>query len=245
MELQWVRATHQTRSRRTLGRILDAAEALLLERGFESVSVAEIAQHAESSVGAIYARFADKNGLLQCLHERFCEEAMETARSALAPARWREATAEEIISALTAFMVRVHSERAGLLRAFFVYGRNDPHFQQRDARLSEYFFSRLEALLLERRAEIRHPNPSLGISFGLTLVLGVLKNTFILCDRLPGSGAPELKELETELTRAYRAYLDLSPAAPRTLEKEGRGRGLITKAKEPSSRQAQRGPAGL
>lgn len=213
IELKWVRAAQQERSRRTMTRILDATETLLLRRGFEHVSVAEIARQACVSVGAIYARFQDKNGLLQVLHERFSAEALVTTDAALGPKRWEGAKTAEIIAALVGFLVRIHSEQAGLLRAFSLYGRNDPHFQARNRRMTENFLERLQSLLRARHGEIGHPDPELAISFGLALVSGVLKNTFILDEGVPEPGALSLEALETELLRAYRAYLHLSPMA--------------------------------
>jgi AcrR family transcriptional regulator len=213
IELKWVRAAQQDRSRRTMNRILDATETLLLKRGFDHVGVAEIARQACVSVGAIYARFQHKNGLLQVLHQRFSEEAMVTTEAALGPNRWEGATTAEIIGALVGFLVRIHSERAGLLRAFSLYGRNDPHFQARNRRMTENFLERLQTLLRTRHGEIGHPDPELAISFGLALVSGVLKNTFILGEGVPEPGTLSLEALETELLRAYRDYLHLAPAA--------------------------------
>jgi AcrR family transcriptional regulator len=210
-ELQWVRTPHQDRSRKTLERLLDTAEMLLQERGFDNVSVAEIAQAAGSSVGAFYARFRDKNGLLHHLHERFCEEAMATAEAALAPARWEGAGTEEILTAVIGFLEQNHRTRSGMFRAFLLVGHGDPRFQERERRLSEHVLARLTALLLQRRAEIGHPEPAFAIAFGMELVTGVLRERYVLgthrlamLPRAPAGIAPEL-------VRAYCSYLGLAP----------------------------------
>ncbi|HEY1598537.1 MAG TPA: helix-turn-helix domain-containing protein, partial [Pirellulales bacterium] len=67
-KVEWVRPPRQTRSQETLERLLDAAEEVFAEKGFESATVAEVVRRAKSSVGAMYARFTDKNALLSCLH---------------------------------------------------------------------------------------------------------------------------------------------------------------------------------
>ena len=77
--VEWVKPTHQAHSQETLERLLDAAEELVSERGFDNTTVSEIVHRANSSVGAMYARFNDKDSLLVCLHERFCEQALATA----------------------------------------------------------------------------------------------------------------------------------------------------------------------
>lgn len=54
----------QARSERTLGKILEACDKLLAERPFEQISIQDIAREAGVSVGNLYNRFSDKNGLV-------------------------------------------------------------------------------------------------------------------------------------------------------------------------------------
>src|SRR5206468_8661548 len=86
--LHWVKPPQQARSQKTLERLLDAAEELIAEHGVASVTVSEVVRRAESSVGAFYARFPDKDALLATLHERSCVEALATAELALDSKRW-------------------------------------------------------------------------------------------------------------------------------------------------------------
>ena len=58
--LHWVRPPQQARSQETLNRLLDAAEQLVAEKGFDDTPVAEVARRAGSSVGAFYSRFREK-----------------------------------------------------------------------------------------------------------------------------------------------------------------------------------------
>jgi AcrR family transcriptional regulator len=211
--LQWVRTPHQDRSRKTLERLLDTAEGLLEERGFDNVSVAEISQAAGSSVGAFYARFRDKNGLLHHLHERFCEEAMATADAALAPERWQDASAEEIVSALVRSLAQIHRSRSGMFRAFLMVGCTDARFQERERRMVDHFLARLTALLMERRGEIGHPDPAFAIAFGLELVSGVLRDRYVMCHGLANLLPEPPGGLETELIHVYGAYLGLRRAS--------------------------------
>ncbi len=212
---RWVRKPHQDRSRRTLERLLDAAESLLQERGFDNVTVAEIARQAGSSVGAFYARFRDKNGLLHHLHERFCDEAMATADAALAPAEWADASAEEILSAMITFMVETFQSRNGLFRAFLLHGCTDPRFQERGQRLGEHFLGRLTALLLARADELGHPDPEFAIGFGMEMMHGVLRDRYVL-GLTPAEDRPVPPErLIAELVHAYGAYLGLQRPSAR------------------------------
>jgi AcrR family transcriptional regulator len=192
--------------------MLDAAEALVEEKSFDEIGISQIAQRAGSSVGGFYRRFRDKQGLLQALHERFCEEARATADTVLDPARWGGAPADEIVIEFTAFLVRIYREREGALRTFLLSGVSDVTVRQRTRQLIDHLHQRLGALLAERRTEIGHPQPELAAAFALHIVLGTLNHVIQLQpatlgladDRLPG-----------ELGHAFLAYLGLHAAGLR------------------------------
>jgi AcrR family transcriptional regulator len=209
-ELRWVRPPRQARSQETLHRILDAAEALVAEKGFEDTPVAEIVQHAGSSVGAFYARFEDKRALLHALAGRFVEQAMATADVALDPARWEGATVSQILHAVVRFLVSIYRERSGIIRAFVVRNHTDPEFRARQDRLSLYVNTGVCELLLARAAEIRHPDPERAVRFGLTLLLSGLENEMLFGELRSSVLTLSDDEFASELTRVYLAYLGVA-----------------------------------
>jgi AcrR family transcriptional regulator len=206
--LRWVRPPQQARSQETLDRILDAAEDLVAAKGIDDAPIAEIVRRAGSSVGAFYARFRDKDGLVHALYERYYEQAVATADEALDPARWDGAGCAEILSAVIRFLVSIYREQHGLIRAFVVRNHTHPEFQARQERLSHHVAERLSALLLARRAEIEHPDPGTASVFGLTLVFSTLEST-VLFGEMRSALALSDDALSTELTRAYLAYLGI------------------------------------
>jgi len=210
--LRWIRPPQQARTRESLGRILDAAEELVAEKGFDDAAIVDIARQAGSSVGGFYRRFRDKDGLLHALHERFCEEARATADDALDRQRWEGAAAAEILPEFTAFLVQIYRERHGLLRAFLLRGISDASVRERTDALFEHLAGRLAALLRERRPEITHPDPELAAAFGLRVVIGTLNQTVQV---QPGTLALSDDRLTTELTRVFLAYLGAADPQPR------------------------------
>lgn len=206
-QVQWVKPPRQSRSQETLERLLDAAEEVLAEKGFEQATVAEIAARAKSSVGAFYSRFQDKDALLRCLHDRFCEQALATADLALDPARWEACTISEIFSEVIPFLVHIYDERRWLLRAFMVRSSLDESFLEAGARLHRHVSIRLRELLLARRLEIAHSDPELAVDLGLRLVMNLLDmNT--LFGHVRASEFPlDASALAAELQRAYSQYL--------------------------------------
>ncbi len=211
--LRWVRPPRQARSQETLERILDAAESLVHEKGFDDTPVSEIVRRAGSSVGAFYSRFPDKHALLLALYERYFEQAMATADEALDPARWARSGVSEIVAAVVRFLVEIYRTQRGLIRAFVIRNHTDAAFQARRERLSHEVSRRLSQLLLARRAEIEHPDPERAAAFGMTLVFSALDATMLFGEMRSGAAALSDDDLAAELTRAYLAYLGL-PTAP-------------------------------
>ena len=128
--LRWAKPPRQARSQRTLERLLDAAEELIMERGSTGLTVSEVVRVAGSSVGAFYARFPDKDALLATLHERACVEALATTDLALDPARWTRADVGRVILELVKFVDSTCRERMGLLLAFIAMAATDSAYAE-------------------------------------------------------------------------------------------------------------------
>ena len=213
--LEWVYPPRQERSHQTRVRLLDAAEVLLEEKGFDEVPVTEIARRAESSVGALYARFVDKDAILHALHERFCREACATADAALEPARWEDASISEIVSECVDFLVRIIREREGLCRtlAARVF---DPQIRERVEALGRYVGHKLQQLLLVRRDAITHPNPELACDFAFRQAYLVLDPLVARSGFDPGLLPLRDSEIAVEVTRSFLAYLGVHEPTDRS-----------------------------
>ncbi len=211
---QWIRPAQQARSQQTHERLLDSAEALIADKGFDDVTVVEIASRAGFSVGAVYSRFRDKMGLLHCLQDRFVEEAHLTTNVVFDPDRWRGAGIEEIVAEFVAFLVEIHRERRGVLRELLAHTRRAQPMLQRKENLVAHISERLLCLLLDRTDQIGHPNPDMAIGFALRLVLGTLEQAILFGDTdLYGIPTSDEK-LAAELTRAFLGYLDVDGRPP-------------------------------
>jgi AcrR family transcriptional regulator len=202
--LAWVRPAHQARTRAALNRLLDAAEELLAEKGFDEMGIVEIARRAGTSVGGFYRRFRDKDGLLHALHERFCEDALATADEALDPTKWAGASLPEILSQVTGFLVQIHRDREGLFRAFLLRGVTDTAVRERTEKVFQHMAERLRELLDGRRDEISHPDLDTAADVALRAVLGSLDLTIQL---RPNALHIDEQRLTAELSRVFTSYL--------------------------------------
>lgn len=219
--VEWVRPTHQARSQETLERLLEAAEELVSEKGFDNATVSEIVRRAKSSVGAMYARFNDKDSLLVCLHERFCEQALATADVALDATRWEGASIADIFSTAMPFLVHVYQLKRGLIRAFIVRGSTDEPFAARAAQVSRGISERLVALLRARHDEIRHPDPVLAVDFGLRMTFDTLDQATLYSGIQRSTIKFTSEQMAEQLTRAFLSYLGVEGMPTWNIESTG------------------------
>lgn len=182
------------------------------EKGFEDTSVAEVARKAQSSVGAFYTRFEDKDGLLYALYERYLEQAVATADDALQPERWDSASVAEILSSVVRFLVEIYRERAGVMRAFVLRNQTDAEFRARRERLSHHVIGKISALLLARPEEISHPDPERATVLGLGMVFSTIESALLFGETRSRVLSISDDELAAELTRAMLAYLGVGLA---------------------------------
>ena len=206
---QFFKPPQQSRSQETLDRILDAAEQVLAEKAFGEATLAEIMERAGVTVGAFYRRYPDKNALLRHLDERFFGEMLAKADVFFEPARWAGSTTREIIENLTREAVEVYAARRGLLRSLFLRARTDTVLQQSALHVNEQFISGLRGLLLERRAEMSHPDPDRAIELGFMMTIGSLRELVVFGETWPAPPA-HTPALAAEVARMYCGYLGIA-----------------------------------
>ena len=157
-----VRVPKQARSQRTLERILEAAEALVLEKGLAHVSIPDIVARAGSSVGGFYARFKDKSALLRALEERQYENLRKLLDEVVQPERWQDRDLIDTARGLIHVLVETVNAQRGLIEAILFRAGSDPSFREHSLTFRRLVTHRLTALFLSRQDEISHPDPEVA-----------------------------------------------------------------------------------
>lgn len=212
--LESVARPKQARSRQTLVRLLDAAEALIDEKGLADASVPEIVRRAGSSVGGFYARFRDKAELLRALEERFYGQVIETLETMVEPSQWSGASVPEIVRALVHQLVTIARDRGALLRAFVIGSAHDPDFIESGLRLRRRVSQRVGDLLLPRRAAFRHPDPELAIDLGVQFAFAFMLQNVIFGHTSAAGRTLGDADVEREITRSFLGYAGVEDPAP-------------------------------
>ncbi len=214
----------QSRSRRTLERISSAALELIEEVGLEAATVSEIVARAGSSVGSFYARFPAKEDLIRYLQQGVWTEARERWDEALAAEAWGGRTMEEVVEAVIGLLIR--SLEADHHRRKILGGvqATDPQTAALILDFHDHLVSTVTELLLERRADITHPEPEDAVPFGYRVVVGAIREFLDVAEArtlVSGDGdpVPDRSGWGPELARLWIGYL--SPRSTSPEDEEG------------------------
>ncbi|GAB3838062.1 hypothetical protein GCM10028799_78190 [Kribbella italica] len=135
----------QDRASRQVERILDAACAEVVERGYDAASTSSIAKRAEIAVGSVYRYFPDKRTLIQAIERRNQHRYTEAVRERLAVvADWREA----VDVTLDTFR-EMHRTDPGF-RAVVLSGLGDPELEATPGEFDDQHSGEFAELLTQR-----------------------------------------------------------------------------------------------
>ncbi|MFW6078383.1 MAG: TetR/AcrR family transcriptional regulator [Gemmatimonadota bacterium] len=210
-EIEGFRAPTQARSRATLARIAAATDALLAERGPAGVTVAELVERADASVGSFYARFNDKDAAIRYVQDRFWIELRARWERWLDPERWRGATAASVVAGVIRMLVRTQFRDAVRLHAFMVDAltRGDAGLTGRTAELDRQVAERVAELLARADRRFADPASRAVSTSGFLCVISAVRDEVTL-GRIPGrEPGATARERILVLTRMYAGLLGL------------------------------------
>jgi AcrR family transcriptional regulator len=197
----------QQRSRRSAERALDASLMLLEENGFDGFTVADVSRRAGVSVGAIYARFGNKESLLRTVHGRAMdgmsrEYVARTGPDGPGARHLREAVVDAVE------MVAVIFDRhRDLLRAFMHLGAVDAVISQRGSDSSRELSRRFKAIVLEHRDEIGHADPDTAVDIAFRIAYCTFARQIMYGPEFESDMCVPWEELVPEVAAACVGYL--------------------------------------
>ena len=107
----------QERGERRIERILDAAEQIFAERGYQAATTNEIADRAQTSIGTLYRFFPNKEAIVQRLGERYTQE-LRVLREKMFRPEMASMPLMKIIDDLVDPIVELKSTHSGLVSLF-------------------------------------------------------------------------------------------------------------------------------
>jgi TetR/AcrR family transcriptional repressor of nem operon len=197
-----------TKGETTRERILDAAQAMILDHGFAGVSVDRLIQSLGLTKGAFFHHFSNKNDLARSLIRRYADEGLTFFRDSLARARKLSSDPLQQFLIIIGLYEEMFADLAepypGCLLASYVYELQQFDAETRAIINEEFILSRTELSQLIREIMQKYPpqrevDPvSLADGF-----MSVFEGAFVLSKSL-GEADVTIKQL-----RHYKAYIEL------------------------------------
>lgn len=138
----------QERSRRTVEKILDAAERIAGEEGADAATTRAIAERAGVAVPSLYRFFADRDEILDAVLERMVLDL--DAHAQAAEAKWAPGDVEDLIRLQLGLHVDYFEAHPGLVALWFG-GRASPPVTEAIRERNRRLARRLRALLVAGR----------------------------------------------------------------------------------------------
>jgi AcrR family transcriptional regulator len=201
----------QQRSHESLERILDAAESLIRERGFDNMTIAEVVLRSGSSVGSIYARFGNKIGLLRAVQLRYHARVQNDIFAAFSGDHPRDESLEEAVARIVSVLSRHVLNEPELFRAFVLQAVFDAGVRVQGERTNAQRRDKVVEVLMAHRAEIRHPDPERAARWFYSACMAGLRERITFGQRAELSGGFSDEELIPEMTRMVSSYLIFDP----------------------------------
>lgn len=201
----------QGRSRQSFERIIEGTIALLRERPYDQITLAEICERAEVSIGSLYGRVAGKDELLRVVQVRFLERMTEQFASESTRIAGQAHGLAQVVPAVVDSMGNLLKENASVLRSFMMRSVTDPVIEAAGKQSFTDSHGKFIALLMACAADIRHPQPGRAIESGMLLIYAT-QARFLGLDSIGGQGdAAQWRQLLQDLGDMLLAFLRFTP----------------------------------
>jgi AcrR family transcriptional regulator len=202
-----VRPPKQKRSQESLERVVEASIQLLEENGFEGFTIQDVSRRADVSVGAIYARFGNKESLLRAVHGE-AMQAMARENDAVAAVDGRpDAEARDVVVAAVRAVAAIFRGNERLLRAFMHLGAVDDEIARRGSQSSIDLSRGFAAAILAHREAIAHPSPPVAVDVAYRMAYCTFARQVMYGASFESDRAIEWDDLVEEVAYACAAYL--------------------------------------
>ena len=189
-----------------MARMLDAADALFAEGGDEALTVEAVVERSSTSVGSFYARFGDRNGLLEAMHERFLERLATGGQIAIQAA----ARQKKLVGALEVLITHIFAivrEYRNSARFFVMHRSTDVKLRAQGIQANAFFAHMFTDLVLRYQNEIAHAKPANAADVAWRMTFAMFAQQVMFENQEVSGAAISDKALVRELARCLTAYL--------------------------------------
>ena len=159
--------------------MLDAAEELLAQGGPDALTIDAVITRAQTSNGAFYSRFGNREGLLLAVQDRFLDR-LEKHASAQATELSEIDDLNEVLARFTKGFLETFRIYRNAFNAIMIQHRSAPSFRERGSKATIHASAALTALVMNRSQQVTHPNPQLAADFAFRTLFAVATHVVMM-----------------------------------------------------------------
>jgi len=170
--VQMRRAPRQARGQQRVSAILDAAERLFDETGYDAATTNEIAGRAGVPIGSVYQFFPNKDAIRHAVAQRY-RDGFAALYDALLAEGIATLPLPVLVNQLIDAMIAYGSEHIGVTR-IVLQGKSNPHVAAAADMVQRDMIGRFETLIAARAPHLAPERRTLVATVGLTAVFALL-----------------------------------------------------------------------
>ena len=204
----------QDRSRRTVERLLVAAEQLLGEVGHAGFTIPELSRRAGISIGTVYKRFATKDELLRAVMQRVEREEM-TVLERWEDEDWASLDSHLVVERVVGDLSRTWREHAPAMRGAMIRRLQTPDddpFLNQGLSIMSRDSERFCGVIMTHADEIIHRDAEQAVDFAFRLIIGVCARCAARAIETIAPHPLSWEEMTARLSESVTSYL-FGPAA--------------------------------
>jgi AcrR family transcriptional regulator len=193
--------------------MVEAAEALMIERGSDDFALNEVSRVGRVSIGSIYNRFKSKDELIHAVHTRVMERLEADQAKIVMRARSRSESLADLVRASIDELAEFLRKNAPIMRPMMLRAAFDRDVQDRGREGHDLMVESLTLELMSHREQIVHPDPTRAIHSIIRIAYAAFARElgFGMAEA-PQGGAP-WEELKEDIGTMAAAFLLTAPAA--------------------------------
>lgn len=197
----------QDRSRASFERVLEAAEELLKEHGYNSFTLQEVSKRSRTAIGSIYCRVKSKDELFHAVQEKVLAELDVEIASILDPSKWENVEPQKLIYFLVRELAEYLRRHKPILRALISRETVDPVVMKNGKEAHFKVAERFESLLRLHAADFSHPDPEHAAAFCFNLTYASIAKHLDLDTVTPALDGLQWNQLIDDLGRTVALFL--------------------------------------
>jgi AcrR family transcriptional regulator len=209
------RAPKQDRSRTSLWRLMETTATMLKEGGYADFTLQELSRRAKVSIGSIYHLFENKQVLIRAVQTEVLERIEQEHALVINALRRKGLPLKQLIPLAVRDYGEFLKHNAALLRVFMQIAPTDPQVAANGKKYFAMSIHDFELLILDRRSEIRHPEPERAVTASFHIMYAAIGRFLGLGTTPDSMGHGDWDALVHDLSDMILHFLLDKPAAVR------------------------------